>query len=346
MTEAIKILTSNWHVPYIYNLAKLKQYQFDVISFRNKLAGRDWYQGYRTIPDNVHHIAIDSPQWLELINQQKYNLVIMHSVYDIDAFEKVNAPKVMVFHNSFFTEFRNIHPSQFAEQRLQVKQKLIRANIKPIFISQWKQQSWELDGIIVNPGIDTVSEFPYSYQGIEPKILRACSNFKHRDFMNGYIISNQCCTGFYNILLGEGNNLNDFQKEFTQLGQSQNFEQLKAIYSNLRLFCSTNIDNYEDSYNLASLEAAAIGMPIIAFSHSSSIWQDGIHGAVSDDIGYLRLRIQQFLQDRQESIEKGKQARQLILQLFPLSLFLNNWSNVILSLSLSKKNIIHFSHLK
>lgn len=328
----MKILTTNWHVPYIFNLAKLKQYEFYVISFRHQLAGRDWYLGYRNFPANVHHIAIDSAKYLELLKYVDFNLIIMHNVFDIDVFAQAKLipiiPSLFVFHNSFFTEFRTYPPDQWPQQRQLVQQKLSQFNIQPVFISEFKRNSYEINGTIITPGIDTTTEFPYTYNGIELIILRICSNLKQRDFMNGYLESNDLCGDYPNILLGEGNLLSDYSKN-TKLGMTNNLDQLRITYQICRLFLSTNIDKFEDSYNLSSLESASIGMPIVAFHHERSIWKDGVHGFVSDNKDYLKYQIKNLLQDRQLAVELGKNARKLVEEQFSISKFLTTWDDVI-----------------
>ena len=319
----IKILSLNWHVPFLSLLAKIPQTEFLILSARWN--GRDWEKKYRDIPSNISHIAIDSQNCLKNINLQDINLIILQSLGDIDYFGQLPQPKILVFHNSFQTETFGMSPEKAKQVYEQIKQKIQQYNIYPVFISKFKAESWQMAGTIIPPGIDN-TDFPYCYNGLEQSVLRVCSNFRGRDFMNGFQISENIANQFNTITLGE-NNPQGRPNEKT--GLANNFEEYKKILTSSRVFVSTNIDQYEDSYNLSSLEAGSIGMPIISYNHKNNIWVDGMTGYVSDNLGFLQQRITELMRDRELAVELGKKASQLVQANFPIGNFINHWVKVI-----------------
>lgn len=346
------ILSTNTHVPYLSMLSKIPNKQF--IIFSRRYQGRDWQNQYRPLPSNCIHVAIDNPIlndfYLGLALQAKK--IILHCFDDLKMFcseksklypQLQKIPKIYVFHNSSFTEFGNI-PEQEKMQRIQnLHRVFVENNIRPVFISKFKQESWHMAGDIILPGIDT-SEFVNCWTGRNNKIkfndkfdnfsLRVCSNFEHRDFMNGYKIGNNVLgqSRYPSIVLGEGNNNVREKTPNTIFAISNNLENYKEYLSMARFLFSANIDKFEDWYNLSSLEAVAVGTPVLMTYHDK---QNNIPDfqkyfpMVSDDYGHLVSEAKKMFMDYDYAQNMSQLQRGFVEKYFSLSRFVARWTEVL-----------------
>jgi hypothetical protein len=251
-------------------------------------------------------------------------------------------PKIFLFHNSSFTEFGLIPQAQ-RMGRIQELHKIFMANnIRPVFISEFKKQSWQLDGSVILPGIDTI-EFVNCWTGRNNKIvfkdnydnfaLRVCSNFEHRDFMNGYRIGNNVLSQlrYPNVVLGEGNNPAQ-RLPNTVFTISNNLEHYKEYLSMARFMFSANVPQFEDWYNLSSLEAVATGTPLIMTQHErQSLIPDftKYFPLVSDDYNLLISECKKMFMDYDYASHVSKLQNGFINKYFSLSKFITSWTEVL-----------------
>lgn len=353
----MKVITTNFHVPYLSMLSRIPNINMVVFSYR--FQGRDWQNFYRAKPKNVLHIPIDEvPVFYMtlsalLINEIDY--IILHSKTDLELFcdsEKVpkviyeklkSIPKYYVFHNSIFTEYRGAPEQVWNSERQRLTKIFQENNIKGVCISKWKAEGWQLPCHIIPPGIDT-ADFPRSWTGANTSFkfndsfpnysIRVCSNFEYRDFMNGYRNSNQVLSAikYPNVILGEGNNNTQEKIPQALFAISNSFEHYKQCMTNARLMLSSNIWQYEDWYNLSSLEAIALGVPIVFITHDRMTDIPNFTKTfplVSEDMGYLQEKINQLFKDETFAQYISQKQMGFIEQYFSLSAFLSNWGALL-----------------
>lgn len=350
-TDSVNIATTNWHCPYLAMLCKIPNHNFVVMSYRFK--GRDWQNIYRNKPKNLIHIPIDEESlmdfYLSIISS--CNKIILQSFEDLNIFcndkskfySKIQPiPKIFLFHNSSFTEFGLIPQEQRMKKIQELHQIFINNNIRPVFISEFKRQSWGMDGAVILPGIDT-SEFINSWTGRNNKIafkdkfedfsLRVCSNFEHRDFMNGYKIGNNVLSQIKNpnIVLGEGNNPRE-RLPNTVFTVSNNLDHYKEYLSMARFLFSANVPQFEDWYNLSSLEAISVGTPLLMTQHER---QNKIpeftkyFPLVTDDYNLLISEARKLFKDWEYASHISKLQNGFIDKYFSLSKFITSWTEVL-----------------
>lgn len=343
-TETINVLSTNYHVPYLSMLAQVPNTVWWVLSFGKNMANRTWQDQYRPLPPNVRHIVLDHPDWMSRINFDGIHVAVLQSLNDMAVFKDFPQPKLMVFHNSIHTELRNMNDQQKNEKKEQLYGLCASMRMHPIYISDWKAEGWGVPGSVIEPGINP-SEFTHGYSGRNTALLRCCSNFQFRDFMNGKTLSDAVCMGIPNLLLGEGNgeeclnNPGPDGKSLTNVGITQSFEHGKRALWDHRAFVLTNIPSYEDGWNLAVLEAMMSGMPVLSTYHPRTMIQDGVNGYMSDDPNELRGRAMQLLRDRELSQAMGARARETVMTRFPWHRFLGKWS-ALLTASLPKVTML------
>ncbi|CAD7772666.1 Ubiquinone biosynthesis O-methyltransferase [Candidatus Methanoperedenaceae archaeon GB50] len=314
----LNILTFNWHEPYICLLAKTG-HLFEVV-LRLKGGRKEWLVEQRPVPENI--ILISEEHALRKCYCHFYDIIICQNIDDLLLVKDIEIPKILIFHNKLSTEIALGGNTISKENYLKQVKLLIEQSepIKLLFISQTKKMDWGLEGHVITPGIDP-NEFE-NYQGHWPKVLRVGNFLKERDIMMGFSLQEEILKGIPSTILGLNPTLPNARF-------SRSFEDLKKNYSRHRLYLNTTVEDYEDGYNLATLEAMATGMPIVSIANRTSPIIDGVNGYISDNIEYLRERIRMLLMDKGLAKRIGKEARNTVVEKFGIKEFLEKWNEVI-----------------
>ncbi|MFQ5717574.1 MAG: glycosyltransferase, partial [Nitrospinales bacterium] len=271
----------------------------------------------RPVPKNVK--LVSERQAREELGQGIVSLVVAHNVRDIQFVEDYQIPKIMVFHNRLSTELGLADTPIDREDYLQKIRNLTR-DVATLYISESKRRDWGGTGRVILPGID-ISEYG-GYTGENAEVLRVGNHFKERDLMLGYTVSQQILNGLPCSTLGINPTLAGSRL-------STGFEDLKDHFRRYRLYLNTTAEGYEDGYNLAMLEAMAVGMPVVSTYNGSSPIVNGVNGFISRDIHYLRECVAMLLDNPDKAREIGEKARQTVARQFALEAFLKKWENAI-----------------
>ncbi|GJL78150.1 MAG: hypothetical protein NPINA01_11390 [Nitrospinaceae bacterium] len=313
----LKILTFNWHEPYLCLLSKLG-HEFLVVE--PEIAPgqtRQWDRNMRPLPENVR--LLSQQEALEQLDRNAVDLVIAHNVKDLIEIRDYSLPKILVFHNRLTTEIGLGNGKVDRSEYLSKIQPLLH-QVKKVFISESKKQDWGFSGNVILPGID-VDEFD-AYSGENAAILRVGNLFKERDLMLGFTASEKIAAKFSTVTLGMNPWLLDSRL-------SQGLQDLKDQFRTCRMYLNTTVEDFEDGYNLAMLEAMATGMPVISTCNRTSPVEDGVNGYISDDIEYLRTRVAELLKDPGKARAMGLEARKTVQKKFSQVAFLKSWNEAI-----------------
>jgi len=319
----MNILIYNNHVPYIYMLAKTGH---NIIVLNPE--GRKWFYEERPKPPNVFltENAEGIIRFVQSLGQ--IDRVVLQDVpflntdkgllhperYLIDALLP-NVPKVILFHNSFNTNFRGISKEQAVKAKAFVKEYF--KDCEKVFISEMKKKSYEMDGHVILPGIDC-EEFG-GYRGTNGAYLTSVNNFKARDFMNNFHKTILATHKTKLTILGRGEGQpNIFAKSF---------EEYKNILRQHKAYVCLNNYEYEDGYNLSSLEAMATGMPLVTLDSPSSPVKNGANGYKSDVLSDINKFLVELTDE--ESIRLGRNARETIKEKFSVPVFCDNWNKAL-----------------
>ncbi len=315
----MKILSFNWHTPYLAMLANL-DHSFDIAppNTGRDLPLKPWHETMRPLASNVTPITTE--QALERLRyKDSYDLILAHNTGDLVFTRDFSLPKILVFHNKLSTEAElSRKPERIPAYREWVHSLI--SGVYCVFISQTKRYDWDLPGDIIMPGID-ISLYG-GYSGQITRALRVGNDIKARDRMTGYSIQEKALEGLQNILIGENPDIPDCRI-------SRDWEELKQAYRENRLFLNTSSHPWEDGYNLAMLEAMATGMPIVSLANPTSPLNHGRDGLVSEDASGLRRKIEQLLGDIDLAGTIGAEGRRTAERLFPFTRFLENWDETI-----------------
>lgn len=312
----------NVHTAYVWMLAKTGHEIYILNSGRNPV----WDSRNRIKPPNVIPIEganVCASAIPDIING--IDVIVMQDtmaqdrdgkadIQDRLLFEKYNKPKVMLFHNSFQTHFRGVNPLMYPQIKKDLTEKL--QGIKKVFISQFKKDSWGMEGDIILPGFD-LNEWG-GWNGQKNAVLTIVNNFQYRDFMNNYRKTAMALANCFWVNMGDGEG---------QSGQAQDFNIYQRMLKDTRFMACLNNPDYEDGYNLSLLEYMATGGCAMTLDHPTSPIVSGVNGFKSNSLN----EINKFLHTAQyEDIYKyGKEARKTIYEKFNVKDFVHNWNNAL-----------------
>jgi glycosyltransferase involved in cell wall biosynthesis len=314
--EAARLLTFNCHDAYIHSLSSIG-YQWDVV---DHLPGRyisSWDSRIRPVPDNVRLIGLEEC----LRAKNKYHCIIAHNINDLLDVKSLPCPKILVLHVSLTGYVQQEGGvAEAAKMRSVLQLYLSRIGALCVAISPMKQKTWGVNGPIIPPYID--GDFFQGYHGAIASGLRVGNQFGNKNIILDWETHSAIANGFPLKLVG-------YNPDLPEVEPAGSWVELRNYYQNYRFYLHTAKYDYEDGYNLASLEAMATGMPVVCNWHPSSPIIDGVNGFMSRDAAELRERIKELLGDRRLAAKLGRAAREWVLDNHRQSDFIRRWHQAI-----------------
>ncbi len=318
----LKILTFNFHEPYMCLMAKTG-FEMDLGLYSEGLLARKWKTEFRPIPENLYEVPEN--EWRERLSKGYYDIVIAHN--ETNAWDIREAPcqKILVCHNRKTYLKTTLPKNDFSaienfEKVLNVLSELFTF----VYISPSKRDDYGYPGYVVLPGID-IEEYG-GYEGNKDVILRVGNYMQVRNWMFDFPLQETLCKGLPNIIVGENPGVENSKP-------SANFEELLSAYRLNRCLLHITRQEFEDGYNLSTLEAMACGMPVVALSNRSSPITNGVDGFTSFDPAQLRKYLEVLLENQNRAKEIGARGRETVQKKFPISQFVKNWQEIILKQS-------------
>ena len=320
----LKILSFNWHEPYLCLLARMGHEFLIVEPEITPGHYRRWDENMRPIPENVRLISKTTA--LDMLELGELDLIIAHNIKDLLEVKDYSLPKILVFHNCLTTEIK-LTKDKIRREDYLAKVDILLDGVHKVFISEKKRRDWGLDGDVILPGLD-VSEYG-GYSGDREVVLQVGNMLQERDLMMGYSLSKKIVRDHPLTIMGMNPNIPGSHL-------SRGFQDLLEHFRSSRVFVNTTVEEFEDGYNLSMLEAMATGMPVVSSWNKSSPIEDGKNGYVSKDPEYLNRRIDSLLRNPEEARRLGGKARETVQEKFPLQRFLQSWRKVI------EKSVLEF----
>jgi glycosyltransferase involved in cell wall biosynthesis len=119
--------------------------------------------------------------------------------------------------------------------------------------------------------------------------------------------------------------------EMNGVKAAKNWMDLKDILSHHRFYIHTADPQFEDGYNMATLEAMAAGLPVLGNRHPTSLVVNGVNGFVSDNTAELRNHAIRLLEDRELAARLGVASRETAEKYFPTSRFTRSFRQSLLT---------------
>lgn len=235
---ALRVALYNWHTPYVTLLANaLPDYRFVVMPTAHAPTG--WREDQRPMPPNVTITA--APDAAD-------DVVLLQTPQDYAAACASSNSQDWVYlaHNRH--EFDRPMASH-----------LHLAGVPLVCISEMKAQTWQQAGFsdrifVIPPYVDPSLYEPWA--GEDAHILTVANHLRRPLFdLESWLAATR---GLPVRLIGEGNDGLP-----GAAGPAPSWDALKAEYRQARVYLNPTRPPYEDTYNLASLDAASWGMPII-----------------------------------------------------------------------------------
>lgn len=315
----LSILTFNSHQAFNYHFAKIGAKIFVVHEIPGKNINR-WDNNAHPCPQNVTLISRDEAE--NLYRKNELHLAICHNMSDLMEIKDWRLKKVLHFHETvrgrILTEKSSIRHSEW-EQMVKSYLRTI-GDVHLAFVSTKKSTDWNLEGTIIELAVDPYDY--YGYTGNVPVALTVSNRFKMRGKILGYDIHRAVLGGFPCEIMG-------YNPEISNSKPAKDWDELKEKYRQNRVYLFTALEEYEDGYNTAMLEAMATGMPVISYKNDTSPIIDGVNGYISDDISYLHQRLKYLLENKERAISLGKAARRTAIEKFGIEQYVEKWKKLI-----------------
>ena len=314
-----RVLTFNFHEPYLALMAKTGL-PFTIGLYRHPDLAREWHTHYRPIPPNM--TLVDEPVWREDLAAGRFDVVIAHNESNaLDLLPYRRTPMMLVCHNrkTFLKTSMTADPETGAEtyERLLLR---LEEQFQFVFISESKMNDYGIGGIVIRPGIDA-DEYG-GYTGESAEVLRVGNMMRSRNLMFDVGLQEQVCKGLPNRVTG----VDPLMPAAREAGS---FQGLLEQYRSLRCLLHITRQEYEDGYNLSTLEAMATGMPVVALANATCPLTDGVDGFVSADAPGLRERVCRLLDDSALARDIGQKGRETVARVFSIQAFAKNWREAI-----------------
>ncbi|MBN2310199.1 MAG: methyltransferase domain-containing protein [Candidatus Hydrogenedentes bacterium] len=316
-----RILTFNFHEPYLCLMAKTGL-PLEIGLYNEPPLARAWQTQFRPVPPNLSFV--EERIWRRDLEAGAYDVVVAQNETNAaNIFRACQCPALLVCHNrrTFLETTIHTESGSGPESYARLLERL-RDKFAFIFISESKQKDYEIPGTVIRPGID-VEEFG-GYTGEVAEILRVGNMMRDRNRMFDVDFQEEVCAGFPNRVVGS-------DPQIPEARPSESFEQLVDTYRRLRCLLHVTREEYEDGYNLSTLEAMACGMPVISLANPTSPITDGVDGYAAYDAAVLRAHIQELLDDRDLACAIGARGRETVARAFPIEAFVERWREALLT---------------
>ena len=309
----LNVLVYNWHEPYICLFARTGHSFF--VAPPKQHPQESWNQSFRPLPENVTEVT--SEQAEAGLRDGRFDLLICLTLQDVLSAQDLRLPRLFVMLNMIGTDV-GLEGAR-KEESVEGLRPLFKG-VDIAFISEKKRADWGWDAPVVVSGIDP--DDYGDFNGELPRVLRVGNMLKERDHMQGF--------GIQEEILGDRfpSSIVGVNPSIPASTPSKSWDDLKHQFRQHRLLLNTLTDRHEDGYNLALLEAMATGMPVVSIANSSSPIIDGFNGFVSDDLEYLRQKIQLLLNDPAAAAELGRNGRRTVEDRFHIERCASHWNEL------------------
>ncbi len=307
----LRILMTHWHESYTCLLAKTG-HNFDVLPVKG------WEHQFRPVPGNVRFVHETDVRACDL----HYDLAVFTGLPDLVNFRHLlpkSLPKIFVMLNMLDTDLRDSGLTKAVY--LDLMTPLLEAhNVRLAFISEKKRANWGVDAPVIPSG---VSLRDYNgYDGYCAQILCVGNLLKERTHMMGLHLHANIVRDLPITYLG-------YNPSMSHVKPAESWNQLRSAYGAHRVFLSTLLEEHEDGYNLAVLEAMATGMPVVCLENSTSPIHDH-NGYMSNNFEFLHEALRAFLMERNYARRCGNNARQTVGDNFPEHRCVGSWNALFL----------------
>lgn len=311
------LLVFNCHEAWVYQLGALGCALDIIVGLKGKYK-QTWDENMRPVPPRSRLISLTEA----LNSPRSYYCIIAHNISDLLDVKSRPDPRLIVLHSTLegrVAEEKSSVPPHKMREILFKYLELVGGHA--ISVTKLKAQSWGVpDEDIVDFGVDPADYPPYS--GHEACGLRVSNFIDSRKKILLWDFHEKAFSGIPVRLVGHNPN-------WPGVSASENWDHLKAMMQAHRFYIHTAEPQFENGFNMATVEAMAAGMPVLGNCHPSSPIQHGVSGFLSDDPDQLRNYALILLKDRELAMKMGQEARKTVMSRFSIGSFRDSFARSI-----------------
>ncbi|MBC7660085.1 MAG: glycosyltransferase family 4 protein [Chitinophagaceae bacterium] len=314
-----RILTFNHHESYLCAIAGLNA-EFDVVTRKGNL-DLSWNTRSRAVPSNFS--LIDWPKAKVSIRNHAYHAIICHTILNLFwllPFQRRNL--IFVAHIPLFKN------STFERSKSLLKRIIILFwqkyfGLKVIAGSEWKKQSWA-----IRADVARVFAVPFPKDALSPR---------KSDEIHGVYVGNDIFERGEELGWGILKDLFSVSP-IKVIGYNPNipdsyippdFRAFAHEFSKAHFYVYPITPATGDGFNMASLEAMLLGLPVVTVINPTSPIVHNINGLVGRDAAEMNEHIRTLILDPALRERLGKAARETVLRDFNAPTFWAIWSRVL-----------------
>ena len=311
-----RLLVFDCHEAWVYQLRALPCQMDVVVGLRGRHTD-GWDEAMRPVPPNARLVRLEqlSP------NAEPYDCIVASNLSDLLDAKLLPGPRMLVLHETLDGAAREQSLSVSVDAFRDAVAKFVAlTRTHVVAVSKLKGRSWGFESDIVACSVEPSDYLPW--EGDLACGLRVSNHIARRPHVLLWEFHQQAFDGLPVTIVGH----NDGMSGATP---SANWADLKGIFSRHRFYVHTADPNFEDGYNMATVEAMAAGLPVLGNRHPTSPVEHGVSGFLSDDPLELRGYAQRLLADRELAARMGQAARKIVAQRFSSAQFREGFSRSI-----------------
>jgi glycosyltransferase involved in cell wall biosynthesis len=312
----MRVLTANHHSAYLYLLAHTG-HAFDVVG--------KWDFDNRPLPANFEMLSSIG----DARDLREYRVIIGHRPTDFASL----LPRAFAFRIPYVQVIHG-NVRRVGEGRGSLRAWLRRASkriglralfqvfalsgaVRFVFISQYDKQGWGVEGAVIDHGIPISEMYPYTGEKSE---LLTVGNALHREHFDRAMMAS-VREKLPVQIIGVNSKIEGSRP-------SRDWDDLRAMYQTYRSYLNFTREP-ERGYTLSTLEAMAVGMPVVAIRHRVTPIVDGENGFLVDTAEEMIARARLLLADVKLARRLGQSARQTVKTRYGIDRFVGQWNEVL-----------------
>ncbi len=303
-----RLLVFNCHEAWVSQLAALG-FELDIVVGLKGQYKETWDLQMRPIPPASRLLSLSQA----LQSDTDYYCIIAHNITDLLDVKARPEPRLLVIHSTLegrVLEEKSEVPADEMKAMLHEYIDLVGGHI--VAVSMLKGASWGFTEDIVPFCVDP-DDYP-PYEGNEACGLRICNFVESRRRILLWDLHEEAFGGLAVRIVGHNPGM-------PGVLASRDWAHLKTLLQSHRFYIHTADPQFEDGYNMATVEAMAAGMPILGNKHPGSPVEHGVSGFLSDDPSELRKFARMLLENPRLAATMGQQARKTAIENFSIANF-------------------------
>ncbi len=298
-SSGVKLLVMNWHEAWVHQLGILGA-ELDIVTGLPGRSTREWNLRVRPVPPNTRTLRLDEV----LSAPQHYDCVISHSIADLLDMRGIDAPKLLVLHDTLEGWMRQQRATgESREMKATLNSYLASVGGHAIAISRTKAKSWGVTHTVVHDSADPEAYHPHI--GDLPCGLRLANHISSKRLLLAWDFHATALDGLPVRIVGEDPDMPDVRP-------ADDWDHLKRMLASHRFLVHTADPRFEDGYNMGVLEGMAAGLPVLTNAHPTTLVLHGVTGFIASTPEQMRAHAQHLLQDEELANRMGQQGREYI----------------------------------